>query len=262
MRWRFPPSVPKPARRVSVGSAAAFVLAALAWGAGAADGDPLGPPSVCPAIDESYRRCSANLGGSRCDEFVAAAASLASLYRSESERHPEREASLRETIWWGCGEARLADIKQLLVRVEAELDSDQARAALGSEPYVSLVEPRPRPAAGVTACIEVEDPGERQACAERGLAAAEAEHRNRLRRCREAVSPVLRDQLLSAEAQWRLNRDLECGPEEAARDASARFRRTQCLERATRERTKAILAAHPECQPGGAPPLPARSLRP
>ena len=185
--------------------------------------------------------------------FVAAAERLAALYRSELEGHPGWEASLKATVWWGCGSAHLSDIAALLERI----DTPRARALLQSEPYEGVsreaagAAPSSAPPTAATDCNAPETAAARSECAGRELAAANAAHERVFEECKERVAPGLRPQLLGAESSWKRNRQTECAVEVAAypdKDEDARaFVRARCLARTTRRRTQALLNTHPEC---------------
>lgn len=219
--------------------------------ASAASAQP--PPSssqVCPAIDEDYELCSGDPMSGNCPGFVAAAAALAELYASQLAEHPDWKESLDTTIWWGCGSANLAAIKTAL----AGVGTPRARALLESEPYRSVSQPR-APAfepAGPTVvdCVNLA-PSERDACAARELAAAQAEYARTLQHCQQVVAPGLRSDFIAAERAWNASKGIECeGAGDASQDPSVEgYARSTCAAQSTRQRTRSMLAAHPECKP-------------
>ena len=221
----------------------------------ASEAQPTVPASgdVCPALADDYSFCSDDPWSANCEGFVAAAERLAALYRSELEGHPGWEASLKATVWWGCGSAHLSDLAALLGRI----DTPRARALLQSEPYEGVSResaggaPSSAPPTAATDCNAPETAAARWKCADHELAAANAAHERIFEECKERVAPGLRSQLLGAEASWKRNRQTECAVEVAAyrdTDEDARaFVRARCLARTTRRRTQALLNTHPEC---------------
>jgi uncharacterized protein YecT (DUF1311 family) len=97
--------------------------------------------------------------------------------------------------------------------------------------------------------VSLPTPAEQAACADRDLGAVLSAYRAALAACRAAVAPGLRDQLVQAEQAWQTGLGPECEPAalEYADPTLQAFARSQCLANATRERTRAMLAAHPEC---------------
>jgi uncharacterized protein YecT (DUF1311 family) len=230
-------------------------LAALAAAGAASAAEPLAPPGpgdVCPAIDEGYTLCSSDLMSGNCAQFVGAARTLALLYQIQVAESPERAPVLLSTNWWGCGSALLPDMTGLLVR----LGTPDAQAALQQEPFRGLRAALPPPAsptasvpAVVPDCEDQPTPPAQEACAEQELAAARAAYQSALQACQAGVAVSLRDELDESELAWQTALPAQC-------DAAALeyedtrlqgFARSQCLARATRERTRAMLAAHPEC---------------
>ncbi len=210
------------------------------------------PPSaegVCPAIERGYLFCAEDLQSPSCEGFVEAAEQLAALYRAELRKRPGWESSLKTTVWWGCGSARLADIELLLERI----GSPRARAVLLAEPYPSVPLPQaqevPLAPASPPDCNAPESQAARTECAARELAAAQAAHRDAMAACTQTVAPALRGELVAAEKAWQVSRGPQCEVAAASytnEDQSA-FVRSRCLAKATRERTTAVLAAHAEC---------------
>jgi uncharacterized protein YecT (DUF1311 family) len=244
-------------RRLGAHAAALAAFAAAADAiAGQATGASPPPPSVpdpCPGIAEGYELCASDLlGGGNCAQFVEAAGALAQLYQIQVADTPERSVILRSTNWWGCGSADLSEMKALLARV----DTPPARALLQGEPFASVALPAPPPAppapAVVPDCEDLPAPADQDACAASELSAARSAYAGALAACQSAVAPALRDPLAESEQAWQTALPAEC--DAAALDYDEprlqAFSRSLCLARATRERTRAMLAAHPECAGG------------
>ena len=83
------------------------------------------------------------------------------------------------------------------------------------------------------------------------LQAAQSEYQSALAACQAAVAPGLRDALTVAEQAWPPERDAQCNAEAEEYDDPRlqSYARTVCVAKATRERTRAMRAAHPECAP-------------
>jgi uncharacterized protein YecT (DUF1311 family) len=244
-----------------------YVPACAAWTiagallASAASAQPAPPPDqLCPAIDEGYQLCSNDLLGGNCGQFVAAAETLAQLYQIQAAESPERGEMLLTSNWWGCGSASLIDMKALLGR----LGTPRAQALLGAAPFQRLPAAEWQaappmaapPAPGVAPdCVSLPTPSEQAGCAARYLAAARAAYQRALSACQAAVAPGLRDQLAQAEQAWQTGLGPECDSAafEYADPTLQAFARSQCLANATRERTRSMLAAHPECQARSSP---------
>jgi uncharacterized protein YecT (DUF1311 family) len=266
------PRAEQPTRRLAIelrsaamrstghGVPAAFLAARAAASAllcGTALAQPAPPPDrLCPAIDEGYVLCSGDLASGNCGQFVAAAETLAQLFQIQAAESPDRVPMLLSTNWWGCGSATLIDMKALLGR----LDRPRAQALLRSDPFQRLPAaewraspPGARPPAGPPVapdCVSLATPSAQAECAARDLAAVRAAHQSALQACQAAVAPGLRTELADAEAAWQQGLAPQC-------DAAAfeyqdpelqSFARSTCLANATRERTRSMLAAHPECQ--------------
>jgi uncharacterized protein YecT (DUF1311 family) len=233
---------------------AGWILVSLAACA-AAGADPAAPPSpenLCPAIDEGFQLCASDLMSGNCAQFVGAATTLAQLYQIQVAEAPQRAPQLLTTNWWGCGDASLGDMKALLV----SLGSPGAQALLQQEPFTRLarapIAPAPPSGPAVVAnCEDAPTPAEQDACAARELAAAQAAYQSALGACQAAVAPALRDSFTLAEQTWPTMRDAECNAEALEYDEPRlqRFARSVCVAGATRERTRAMRAAHPECPP-------------
>jgi hypothetical protein len=200
--------------------------------------EPPPPGAVCPAIAEDYDLCSNDPFGGNCQDFVSAAGALGRLYLFNVEREPGRAAHFQTSVWWQCGSRNLSEIRALLARI----DSPQARAVIGSEPYRSLPE-RPDPSRarhrspGPTGCtLEQTDSG-RSACEARELAALEAEHRSAFEACKKLLPEVLRSELVAQERSWRTDLEVECAD-------------PACLSEAIRRRDDTMRQAFPQC---GAP---------
>lgn len=219
------------------------VGAGSAWAASDSSPPPdYRPPDteqLCPALPEDYELCSDDLWSGNCADFVVAAGRLGEIYRSELREHPGWILGLQTSIWWGCGEAHLAELRSLLERI----DTPPARAVLAQEPYRSLEQPR-RPAARPPApqeldCVAPSTPAERDACAARNLDRARAEYERVFGACRGRVASPLRSELVDAESSWEKLLPLECtGPA---------YTRDECLAHAYEERTQSVVAMHPEC---------------
>ena len=247
-------------RRLGALAPALVALAALAsagdafaWQASGAQPPPSEVPDPCPGIAEGYELCSSDLlGGGNCGQFVQAAGNLAELYQIQVDATPERSAILLSTNWWGCGSASLSDMKALLAR----LATPRAREILQGEPFASAAWPAPPPTGSMPAvapdCEDLATPADQDACAAGELSAAQAAHAAALRACEAAVAPALRDPLSDSEQAWRAT--LPVGCEAAALEYDEprlqAFERSLCVAKATRERTRAMLAAHPECARG------------
>lgn len=224
-----------------------WLLALALLGTGASAPESSLPPDyrppdtrgLCPSLEEDYLLCSGDSWSGNCADFVAAAGRLGEIYRSELREHPGWITGLRTTIWWGCGEAHLVDLRSLLERI----DTPQARAVLADEPYRSLAKPRPPappPAPDQELdCVTPSSQGERNACAARNLAQAKASHERALAACRERVAPALRQELLDAETHWEQLLPLECEGNAQTRD--------ECLAQAYEERRQSLASMHPEC---------------
>jgi len=80
---------------------------------------------------------------------------------------------------------------------------------------------------------------------------AQGAYQAALAACQAAVAPALRDALTLAEQTWPAMRDAQCHADALDDDDPRlqRLARSHCVARATRERTRAMLAAHPECPP-------------
>jgi hypothetical protein len=195
---------------------------------------------ICPAIAEDYLICSGDSWSGNCADFVKAAGRLGEVYRSELSAHPGWIDDLQNTIWWGCGSARLGDLRALLERI----DSAEARSVLGDEPYRSLVGAPPAPADRNAAhsegnCSDSATESERNACATRRLQQAQAAHARDFDACVVRVAPALRPELVDAETSWKKMVPLECDGDTYLRDT--------CLARAYAERSQSIATIHPEC---------------
>jgi uncharacterized protein YecT (DUF1311 family) len=227
---------------------------AFAWQSGGAPPSAPGAGDPCPGIAEGYELCSSDLGGGNCGQFVQAAGTLAELYQIQVDATPERSVILRSTNWWGCGSASLADMKALLAR----LGTPAARSLLQAEPFASVAWPAPPtpPTASAPAvapdCEDLATPADQDACAAGELSAAQAAYEAALSSCRAAVAPALRDPLVGSEQAWRTALPAECEAAALEYDEPRLqgFARSLCLAQATRERTRAMLAAHPECAGG------------
>jgi uncharacterized protein YecT (DUF1311 family) len=230
-----------------------WILAPLAACAVASAADPPAPPSpehLCPAIDEDFQLCAGDPMSGNCARFVADATTLAQLYQIQAADSPQRAPELLSSNWWGCGDATLTDMKALL----ASLGSPGALALLRQEPFTRLappaLAPAPPPAPPVAPdCEDAPTSAEQDACAASELAAAQGAYRTALAACQAAVAPALRDSLTLAEQTWPAERDALCNAEalDYEEPRLQRFARSVCVARATRERTRAMLAAHPEC---------------
>lgn len=231
-----------------------LVLVRVGSAAGEADSEasippdyqPPGAQQLCGALTLDYELCDDDPQSGNCAGFVDAADRLGEIYRSELRAHPGWITDLRTTLWWGCGNANLEELRSLLARV----DSAQAGAVLAQEPYRSLA---PAPAAAPVArpaapeepdCITGATPEARSACAARALAEAKAAHAAAYDACRQRVGPAFRETLASGEQSFERMLPLEC--------TGVDFTRDECLANAYRERTRTMLSTHRECRsPGG-----------
>ena len=236
----------------------ARIVAALGWFASA---DPIAaqqyapPPDaslVCPAIDEDGMLCSADFMSGNCADFVTRADQLGALYRSELKKLPGSEASLKTTIWWGCGPGNLQNIKTLLVQI----GSPPALAVLQTEPYRSLppvqipAPPPPRtPSAPQPQCDELTNAIERNLCIGAQLQTARTDHQRAFDRCKGLVIADLRPDLLAAESSFEALLPGRCDAQaEGADDKSLQnFSRSRCLIAALSDNTRGMQGAHPEC---------------
>jgi len=118
--------------------------------------------------------------------------------------------------------------------------------ALASE---SAVPPAPTV---VPDCESAPTPDAQDACAARELASAQDAYRRALEACRALVAPSLRDALEGSEQAWEEELPAQCDAAalEYEEPRLQTFARSQCLAHAMRERTRGMLAAHPECRPG------------
>jgi uncharacterized protein YecT (DUF1311 family) len=216
-------------------------------------GEAAAPQDICPAIDEGFRLCSSDLWSGNCAQFVAAAGRLAELYQIQVDETPERVPMLLSTNWWGCGDAPLTQMKELLLRI----DTPAAQQVLQQEPYSRLA---PSSAAGAPQapaptlepdCVGEPTPAAQDACASGALAAAQGAYRRALATCSAGVAPELRNELEGSEQAWQQLLPAQCDDATSEYDEPRlqAFARSQCLARATRERTRGMLAAHPECRP-------------
>jgi len=238
--------------------AMARIVAALVWIASADPGaaQQYAPPPdaslVCPAIDEDGMLCAADFMSGNCVDFVTRADQLGALYRSELKKLPGSEASLKTTIWWGCGPGNLQNIKTLLVQI----GTPSALAVLQTEPYRSLppvrlpAPPPPlTPSAAPPQCQDLTNAIERNLCIGAQLQSARADHQRAFDRCKGLVIPGLRDDLLAAEASFEALLPGRCdAAADGADDKSLRnFSRSRCLVAALTDNTRGMLDAHPEC---------------
>jgi hypothetical protein len=210
-------------------------------------------PDVCPAIAEGFELCASDPWSGNCAQFVAAAGRLAELYQIQVDATPDRVPMLLSTNWWGCGDAPLTQMKGLLLRI----GTPAAQAVLEQEPFARLAPPSaegapptPVPTIGPDCAIE-QAPDARDACAARELASARDAYQRVLRSCSANVAPGLRDEFEGGEQAWQQALPPQCDAaaleyQEARLQA---FARSQCLASAMRERTRGMLAAHPECRP-------------
>jgi len=234
-------------------------LALVASGAGLAAESPAtsasGPSQdVCPAIAEGFELCASDLLSGNCEQFIAAAGRLAELYQIQVDETPDRVPRLLSTNWWGCGDATLTDMKELLLRIGTPV----AQAVLRQEPFARLALPSaerapqaPPPKTVGPDCAIEETPEARDACAAAELASAREGYQRAVASCSARVAPLLRGQLEGSEKAWQEMLPAQC-------DAAAleyedpglqAFARSQCLASSMRERTRGLLAAHPECRP-------------
>ena len=236
------------ARALAVRAGASAVFAAAAFAQPAPPPDPL-----CPAIDEGYVLCSGDLASGNCGLFVAAAETLAQLFQIQAAESPERVEMLLSTHWWGCGSATLIDMKALLAR----LDRPRAQALLRADPFQRLpaaewqASPPSTPAPPVAPdCVSLPTPVAQAERAASYLGAVRAAYQSALQACQAAVAPGLRSELVAAEQAWQATLAPQCDPaaSEYEDPALESFARSLCLAKATRERTRSMLAAHPECQ--------------
>ena len=216
--------------------------------------DPSSQQDVCPAIDEGFLLCSSDPWSGNCTQFVAAAGRLAQLYQIQVAETPDRVPMLLSTNWWGCGDAPLTDMKGLLLRI----GTPAAQAVLQQEPFSRLtpagpagVPPSPAPTV-VPDCENAPTPDARDACAARELASAKDASRRALEACTARVAAPLRSALEGSEQAWEEELPAQCDAAALEYDEPQlqAFARSQCLARAMRERTRGMLAAHPECRPG------------
>jgi hypothetical protein len=233
---------------------AAALLAAVAPRTAAAQEALPPPPSssaVCPTIEDAGLLCTTDILSGDCSAFVTAADHLGALYRSELAKLPGSAAELKSTSWWGCGPGSLEDVKALLMRI----GTPEAARVLGAEPYRSLPDPPPPPPPSAMpsalSCEDVSIPYQRNACIGVQLDAARAAYRLALERCKAAVDPGLRGDLLAAEASWQDSVGPLCDAQAVGYSPKSQraFVRARCLTRATQQREQAMLAAHPECAP-------------
>ncbi len=234
-------------RRLAARAGASALFAATAFGQPAPPPDPL-----CPAIDEGYVLCSGDLASGNCGQFVAAAETLAQLFQIQAAESPDRAEMLLATNWWGCGSATLIDMKALLAR----LDGPRAQALLRADPFQRLpaaewqASPPLAPGPPVAPdCVSLPTPTAQADCAAQDLAAVRAAYQSALQACQAAVAPGLRGELAGAEQAWQASLASECDPAafEYQDPVLQSFARSLCLANATRERTRSMLAAHPEC---------------
>jgi len=216
--------------------------------------EPSSQQDVCPAIDEGFVLCSNDPWSGNCAQFVAAAGRLAQLYQIQVAETPERVPMLLSTNWWGCGDAPLTDMKGLLLRI----GTPAAQGVLQQEPFSRLSLPGsagapPPPAPTVVPDCESErTPDAQDACAARELASAQGAYRRALEACRALIAPSLRSALEGSEQAWEEELPAQCAAAALEYDEPRlqSFARSQCLAHAMRERTRGMLAAHPECRPG------------
>jgi len=223
------------------------LLALLALATSASAASPPIPPDfrppdtgeICPALAEDYELCVADTWSGNCPGFVTDARRIGEVYRSELSQHPGWIDALQTVNWWGCGPAKLSDLRALLAR----LDTPEASAVLAQEPYRSLGE-RKAPAASAPPleeadCVTPKTQAERGACAAQNLARAKAEHARVYGACSRMVAPGLADELVEAERNWEHLLALECEGDTYTRD--------ECLAQAYDGRAKSIESLHPEC---------------
>ena len=107
-------------RPTSARRGAVAILLGLALGTAAVANDPLpatqGGSDICPRIEQNYVLCSGNLGSPSCTDLVDDVGALSQLYRGEIAKHPDWRKSLHTSIWWGCGDARLLDLRAARAR--------------------------------------------------------------------------------------------------------------------------------------------------
>jgi hypothetical protein len=238
-------------RRTGAVWAAALIVAAGPWRSAAQEALPPPPASgsVCPTLEDAGTLCAADILSGDCTAFVAAAGQLGALYRRELAKLPGSADALETTSWWGCGPASLEDVKVLLMRI----GTPEAARLLGSEPYRSLPDPPPPPPpSAVPSALSCEDlsiPYQRSACIGVQLDAARAAYRLALERCKAAVDPGLRGDLLAAETSWQDSVGPLCDAQAVGypQKSQRAFVRARCLTQATQQREQAMLAAHPEC---------------
>jgi len=231
------------------GLAAAFLL--LATPAWASDARSSAPSRLCPALAENYKLCFAKPESGNCDAFVRSARDLAALYRQRVQEQPSWAPSLKARVWWGCGTANLTDIENLLARLRLP----DARELLRVEPYKSIGAQKPeQPVQGVqtgvvSSCHDRNTVEDRVACAEAEQREARSAYERLLGGCLKAVDVRLGPQLRESEASWQKERAAACfSVSEASPDADARrFTEAWCLAQATRQRTRALRTAYPEC---------------
>lgn len=207
---------------------------------------------VCPAIDEDFALCSSDSWSGNCAQFVAAAGRLAQLYQIQVAEDPQRASMLLSTNWWGCGEASLTQIRELLLRI----GTPEARAVLQQEPFSRLArqgsEQGPRPSAPPPEvdCENEPTPDAQDACAARELASAEHAYRRVFEACTARVAEPLRSSFQEDEQAWQQELPTQCDAAafEYGEPRLQAFARSQCRASALRERTRGMLAAHPECR--------------
>lgn len=233
----------------------AAALSWLAWAGPAAAQQYAPPPDasiVCPAIEEDGMLCSADFMSGNCADFVKRADQLGALYRAELEKLPGSEASLKTTIWWGCGPGNLQNIKTLLVQI----GSPRAQEVLQTEPYRSLPPvqipaptPPPTPSAAPPQCGDLTDAIQRNLCIGAQLQTARADHERAFERCKTLVIPDLRGDLLAAESSFQALLPGRCDAQadQPYEQKLQTFNRSRCLIAALSDSTRGMLDAHPEC---------------
>ena len=249
-------------RAVARGVLAWAFLLGLAMGTVARANDPLpgvpGGSDLCPGIEQNYVLCSGNLGSASCNNLVDDVTRLVDLYRGEIDAHPDWRESLHASIWWGCGDAHLTELRSLLTK----LDSPATKALLKNPPFSQLDDtpgpsdlapPPPRSIQGtMEQCPALPLPPPQSPCANQILRRVRAEHETHLTECREKISGFLREQLDASETAWQRNTEIECGAEGASLPTASQrgLVHARCWARDTAERTRSMLAAHPECTEG------------
>jgi uncharacterized protein YecT (DUF1311 family) len=208
---------------------------------------------ICPAIAEGFELCANDLLSGNCAQFVAAADRLAQLYQIQVDDTPERVPMLLSTNWWGCGDAPLTQMKELLLQI----GTPAAQAVLQQEPFARLAPPAPEgaprratPTIGPDCAIE-QTPDARDACAADELASALKDYQRAMASCSARVAPLLRGEFESGERAWLAMLPAQCDAAglEYQEPRLQAFARSQCRASAMRERTRGMLAAHPECRP-------------